>query len=90
MSRKFSSFVDLVELAKENKFIVTSTNGGMHNKGSKHFRGLAIDVRTFDKTNSEVDCFIKVCKSHGLIVRDERRRPAGQKVWNGQHLHIEI
>ena len=88
--RTFKNFVDLVALAKEHKFIVTSTNGGEHNRGSKHYRGLAIDVRTFDKTDAEVNAFIAICKSYNLIVRDERRRPPAQKVWNGQHLHIEI
>lgn len=88
--RKFKDFNDLVDLAKEHQFIVTSTNGGMHNKNSKHYRGLAIDVRTFDKSNADIEAFIALCKSFNLIVRDERRRPIGQKVWNGQHLHIEI
>lgn len=90
MKRTFKDFTHLCQLAKEHKFHVTSTNGGSHNRNSKHYRGLAIDVRTRDKTNAEVEAFIAVCRSHGLRVLDERRRPNGQKVWSGAHLHIEI
>lgn len=90
MNRRFKNFNDLVVLAKENGFTVTSTISGRHNPGSKHFRGLAIDVRTRDKTSKQCDDFIKLCRSLGLIVRDERTRPAGQKIWSGAHLHIEI
>lgn len=77
-------------LAKEFNFVVTSAKEGRHNIGSKHYRGLAIDVRTRDKTAAECEAFMKVCRGFGLIVRDERRKPVGQKVWNGEHLHIEI
>ncbi len=81
---------DLSALAAAHNFVVTSTNGGKHNIGSKHFRGLAVDVRTRDKTAFEIDSFIKICRGFGLIVRDERRKPTNQKVWSGAHLHIEI
>lgn len=90
MKRQFKSFKDIVALAVEHKFVVTSTNGGTHNRNSKHYRGLAIDVRTRDKSNAEIDSFIKICREFGLRVLDERKRPDNQKVWNGAHLHIEI
>ena len=88
--RKFNDYKDLSALAAENNFVVTSAKDGKHNVGSKHYRGLAIDVRTRDKTNAEIDAFIKICRGFNLVVRDEREKPAGQKVWNGEHLHIEI
>ncbi len=88
--RRFNNYVDLVLLANEQKFVVTSTVGGKHNPNSKHFRGLAIDVRTRDKTPKQCEAFIALCKSFGLIVRDERVRPQHQAVWSGSHLHIEI
>lgn len=81
---------DLVSFATARGFTVTSTTGGNHNAGSKHFRGLAIDVRTRDKTDAEINRFISAARSAGIIVRDERRRPLGQKVWSGAHLHLEL
>jgi len=86
----FKDFHDLVRLAESQSFTVTSTTGGSHNKGSKHFLGLAIDVRTRDKSAKEITDFIKLAVNEGVIVRDERKRPPGQKVWGGPHLHLEI
>jgi hypothetical protein len=88
--RKFKSYKDLVKLAKEHKFFVTSTTGGKHNVGSKHYKGLAIDVRTRDKSDKEIQNFIILCRSLGIRVIDERKRPVGQKVWSGAHLHLEV
>jgi hypothetical protein len=90
MSKTFNDFKDLSALAKENNFVVTSAKGGQHNVGSKHYLGLAIDVRTRGKSESAINEFMKICRAHGLIVRDERTRPTNQKVWSGAHLHIEI
>lgn len=86
----FKDFHDLVRLAESQGFTVTSTTGGSHNKGSKHFMGLAIDVRTRDKSAKEVTDFMNLAINEGLKVFDERKRPPGQKVWGGPHLHIEI
>lgn len=87
---KYKDYKDLVKIAEDNNFYVTSTTGDSHNSGSKHYLGLAIDVRTKDKTAKQVEDFIKLLRSENLIVRDERIRPPGQRVWNGAHLHIEI
>jgi len=86
----FKDFKDLVKIAKDNNFHVTSTNGGRHNVGSKHFLGLAIDVRTRDKTGRQILDFMNLLRGKGLVVRDERTKPPRQKVWGGPHLHIEI
>ncbi len=83
-------FRDLIKFAEAEGFTVTSTNGGNHNIGSKHYRGLAIDVRTRDKNDSQIAAFITKAKNRGIIVRDERRKPIGQKIWNGAHLHLEL
>ena len=64
---KFKNFRDLKAFAEANGFFVTSTNGGRHNKNSKHFRGLAIDVRTRDKSTAQVNAFISFRISPGLI-----------------------
>lgn len=83
-------FRDLAEFASTEGFTVTSTTGGKHNAHSKHFRGLAIDVRTRGKTDAQISAFITKAKNQGIIVRDERCKPAGQKIWSGAHLHLEI
>lgn len=81
---------DLVDLVKGLGFTVTSTTGGTHNTGSAHYQGRAIDVRTKDKLPSQVDRLISYLRSLGLTVRDERTRPAGQAVWSGAHIHVEL
>ena len=80
----------MIKVAEDNNFQVTSTTGDAHNVGSKHYLGLAIDVRTKDKTAKQIEDFIKLLRGENLIVRDERMRPPRQKVWSGAHLHIEI
>lgn len=52
--------------------------------------GKAIDVRTRDKSDAECASFIAKCKILGVVVRDERRRPARQRVWSGAYIHLEI
>ncbi|MDQ3747963.1 MAG: tape measure protein [Acidobacteriota bacterium] len=81
--------VQLRKIAEGLGFVVTSTIGGKHNLGSKHGKGLAIDVRTRDKTPQEIEFLIGELEKKGVFVRDERRRPKGQKVYGGPHLHLE-
>lgn len=90
VEEKAANWETLSKFAKEDGFVVTSTTGGTHNKGSKHGRGLAIDVRTRDKTPEQIEAFIQKAKDEGYIVHDERVHPKGQKVWSGPHLHIEL
>ena len=79
----------LSALAQNHGFDVTSTTGGRHNTGSLHGRGLAIDVRTRNKTPQEIAAFMATAQSAGYRVLDERTRPRGQRVWGGPHLHLE-
>ncbi len=81
---------DLKFFAESQNFVVTSTTGGQHNAHSKHALGLAIDIRTRDKSNAEIEAFLIKCAMLGVRVRDERNRPANQNVWSGSHLHLEI
>ena len=80
---------DLTGLAEQNGFDVTSTTGGKHNVGSKHYQGKAIDVRTSNKSQQEIAQLIAKAERLGYKVLDERQRPAGQAVWTGPHLHLE-
>ncbi|WP_224366336.1 peptidoglycan-binding domain-containing protein [Hyalangium versicolor] len=76
-------------LAQQHGLTVTSTTGGKHNTGSKHYQGRAIDVRTRGVSEASLDAFMADARANGYTVRDERTRPAGQKVWGGAHIHIE-
>lgn len=84
------SYRDLIRLARAFDFVVTSTTGGKHNRGSKHALGLAVDVRTRDKEDAEVTAFTAKARMLGVRVIDERKQPSGQKVWSGAHLHLDI
>lgn len=84
------NYKDLKFFAESAGFTVTSTTGGKHNRGSKHALGLAIDVRTRDKSDAQIERLMRQCAALGVRVRDERIKPNGQKVWSGSHLHLEI
>ena len=47
-------------------------------------------MRTRDKTAKQCTDFMTLLRGESLIVRDERTRPPGQRVWGGPHLHVEI
>lgn len=84
----------LSEFARQHGFTVTSTNKGRHNKGSAHYEGRAIDVRTHRDnkplyTDQEIRDFMRAARDQGYVILDERNRPKGQKVWSGPHLHIQ-
>jgi len=87
---QMSDYRDLVAFAEARGFVVTSTTGGSHSAGSAHYQGRAIDVRTLDHTNQQVNEFIRDARNHGIIVRDERVRPPNQSVWSGPHLHLQV
>lgn len=79
----------MVRLARKHGLTVTSTTGGRHNRGSLHGRGRAIDVRTRGVSNKRLNAFMRDARAQGYQVADERRRPPGQKVWSGPHLHVQ-
>lgn len=45
------------KLFNPKKMVITSVLDGKHMKGSRHYRGLAIDVRINDKSKDEVHRF---------------------------------
>lgn len=79
----------LSEFARRAGFDITSTSGGMHNPGSAHYEGRAVDVRTKNKTPEQVSSFIQQALSQGYKVLDERHKPKNQRVWSGPHIHLE-
>lgn len=88
--KTIKDYRDLVAIAQLHRFHVTSTNKGRHNVGSRHYQGLAIDVRTRDKTEAQIQQLRKYCETLKIWFYDERTRPPGQKVWTGAHIHLEI
>jgi hypothetical protein len=84
------SLKGLIDFAKTNKWAVTSTTGGVHNVGSNHGKGRAIDVSVKNKTSQQIADFKKLAQNKGYRVLDERVRPKGQKKWDGPHLHLDF
>ncbi len=81
--------IRLKKFARDRGFRVTSGSGGKHNAGSLHPLWRAIDVRTRDKTDAEIEAFMGAARKAGYRVIDERVRPPGQDVWGGPHVHVE-
>ena len=50
----------------------------------------AIDVSVKNKTPQQILDFMKLARSQGYRVLDERVRPKGQKKWDGAHLHLDF
>ena len=88
--RRTGDYRELVAFARQHGFHVTATNGGRHNPGSAHYESRAIDVRTWNKTPAQINAFMRAAREAGYYVADERRRPPGQRVWSGPHLHLEV
>ena len=84
------SLKGLIDFAKTNKWVVTSTTRGRHNPGSRHKKSRAIDVSVNNKTPQQILDFMKLARSKGYRVLDERVRPKGQKEWHGAHLHLDF
>jgi hypothetical protein len=80
----------LFDFAKRNNLTPGSTTQGRHNTGSRHYSGNALDIKG---SGSFSDAYVarlsKLAALAGLILRDERRRPAGQAIWGGPHIHLE-
>ena len=78
----------------------SSVEGGRHNTGSKHYSGNALDLglnTSFGGDTNKMNQFYDFLNSDegkrqfpGIKVVDERNRPAGQQVWSGSHLHLEL
>lgn len=86
----FTTWLRLKRWAESRGLTVTSTTGGKHNPGSAHYRGLAIDVRTRDRTDAYIDAVIVQARQAGITVVDERKGPPRPgMVWSGPHLHLQ-
>lgn len=89
-SQSFSPLDDLKSFAAQNQLEIGSTTGGRHNLGSKHYSGRAIDIRNSGNfSDQQVQELSAAAANAGFKLRDERRRPVGQAVWGGPHVHLE-
>jgi hypothetical protein len=79
----------------------SSTNTGKHNVGSKHYHGKAFDLGLntsfggdMRKMRDFYENFNEIKKKYPIFdrftIHDETQRPAGQKVWSGAHLHLQL
>lgn len=78
---------ELKQFAESQGFYVTST---VRNNSPNHKIGKAIDVRTKDKTNAQVNTFITLARSKGIIVYDERTNIFNNPLWSAPHLHLQV
>ena len=87
-----------VELLKSMGLNPSSVDDGVHNEGSKHGRGLAVDLginTTFGGDENKMKFFKDFFHSNpylfpGVKLIDESVRPKNQKVWTAPHYHLEI
>lgn len=68
-------------------FRVTSTTGGQHVAGSKHYGGRAVDIVPNLPLAQWSDVIAALVQA-GYRVLDERRRTTAK--WTGPHLHVEV
>jgi len=83
-------FTEIKVIAENMGWKVTSTIGGKHNTGSKHYQGKAIDLSVRGKSQFDVDMLTLIMQNEGYIVVDERKRPKGQRVWSAPHMHVQV
>jgi len=77
---------ELARFANSHGFVVTSSTGGRH-LGWAHKAGRAVDLRTRGHSASEINSFMRLARSHGITVIDERRH--GNSAWTGPHIHLQ-
>lgn len=61
--------------------VITSTTDGKHGRNSLHYKGLAVDIRTRDKTSEEIYKFRTFLKIHFDKMLDI--------VVENDHMHVE-
>lgn len=83
-------YTELKEIVEHMGWKVTSAMGGGHNAHSLHYIGKAIDVSVRGKGEFDILMLYTIMENQGYRVRDERKRPKGQKVWGGPHIHLSI
>ena len=86
-------------------FRAKSTTKGLHNKGSKHYVGRAVDfsveaqqtstlpapdgIWKAGKSDIQIQGFLNAMRAAGFYAKYEDKRPPGQKQWSAPHIHVE-
>lgn len=83
-------YIELKNIVTQMGWRVTSEMGGGHNAHSLHYRGKALDISVRGRDEFDIAMLYTVMGEQGYYVRDERKRPKGQKVWKGPHLHLSV
>ena len=85
------SLAPAIAVADKYGVLVTSTTGGGHNKGSKHYIGEAFDIdhKKLNANPKLKQAFFGDLQNLGFGYIDETTRPKGQAVWGGPHYHIQ-
>lgn len=81
---------DALAITAKYGLVVTSGKDGKHNAGSSHPSGGGFDVRTNGVPDAVIQTWAREMRAAGYFVKDERSRPAGQKVWSGAHMHVGL
>jgi len=72
----------------DKPLVITSGNDGDHSKGSKHYKGQAVDLRAWDKDPAGQAVFLGIisyiAQRANLAVFDERARD------HSPHFHVEL
>jgi hypothetical protein len=72
----------------DKTLVITSANDGTHAQGSKHYRNLACDVRSKDKTEAENVVFAAILtQQFARLGISFYREAAGTE---NEHWHIEV
>lgn len=86
-----TNYIEVVEIVTKMGWIVTATNTGKHNGGSRHYVGKAVDLSVRNRTEFHIAVLVEVLKNQGYVLIDERKKPRRRGVvWTGPHLHIAI
>lgn len=80
--RMYMYILGYIHFTSFNKYmVVTSTTDGKHGRNSLHYKGLAIDIRTKDKSAVQVNQFVNFVKFHFDRTLDI--------VLEKDHIHVE-
>lgn len=72
------------KLFNSKKMVITSVTDGKHMKGSKHYQGLAFDVRINDKSKDNIYLFCNSLATDINLIRN-----GFDVVLEKDHIHIE-
>lgn len=80
-----------LEEFSQTRMTLTEGTGGVHMIGSLHGKGLAIDIRDWNLTNTQLQALVKNLNLDlGNIFVDDRWEGEFDVVLEGNHIHVEF